>query len=222
LLDDQIIDDDSVVKGKKNEEFLEEVCESSLPGGCSKTDLISLDPEYINSEHWEKYEKMEMAPSSRVQRNLDHAIPRICNNKEAKVKWKKVEESTGIPWWIVASIHYREANLDFNRYLHNGDVLCTPTTHVPIGKNYCNWDEAAVDAVQIHLEDFEEDLFLGVEKYNGPGYDLRGDESPYLWSGSTYYSKGRFVGDGTYDPNDVDYRPGVMVLAKRMEEVGCI
>jgi hypothetical protein len=52
------------------------------------------------------------------------------------------------------------------------------------------------------------------ERYNGFGYRSRGINSPYLWSYSNQYKKGKFTGDGKYDPNAVSKQCGAVVLLK--------
>ncbi|MBI5093618.1 MAG: hypothetical protein HZB26_14385 [Candidatus Hydrogenedentes bacterium] len=58
------------------------------------------------------------------------------------------------------------------------------------------------------------------ELYNGWGYRLRntGVHTPYLWSYSNHYTKGKFVADGTYDPDAVSRQCGAAVLLRRMAE----
>ena len=42
----------------------------------------------------------------------------------------------------------RESSCNFKTYLHNGDPLGKPTTHVPKGKNFTKFTDAAVDALK--------------------------------------------------------------------------
>ena len=57
-----------------------------------------------------------------------------------------------------------------------------------------------------------------LEGYNGYGYNGRGINTPYLWSDSNHYSKGKFVKDGVFDANAVSSQIGAGVILKRMEE----
>jgi len=63
-----------------------------------------------------------------------------------------------------------------------------------------------------------------VEKYNGLGYRRKGIEiaSPYLWSGSKHYKKGKFVEDGKYDGRVKDKQPGVAVVYWYIEKLGVV
>lgn len=56
-------------------------------------------------------------------------------------------------------------------------------------------------------------LYL-LEKYNGWGYRMPRLASPYLWSFSNLYTKGKFVRDGVYDPNAGSKQRGVALLLK--------
>lgn len=59
-----------------------------------------------------------------------------------------------------------------------------------------------------------------VEAFNGLGYQRRGVVSPYVWAGSSVYSRGKYTGDGRYDPVFVDKQMGVAAVLKRMIERG--
>jgi lysozyme family protein len=57
------------------------------------------------------------------------------------------------------------------------------------------------------------------EKYNGWGYRSRGIHTPYLWSFSEHYTKGKFVRDGVYDSNAVSRQPGASALLKAISSL---
>ena len=67
-------------------------------------------------------------------------------------------------------------------------------------------------------------LLYKLEGYNGFGYRNKHPEvlSPYLWSFSNHYSKGKFVADGTWSPVAVSKQCGAAVLLRRMSETGAI
>jgi lysozyme family protein len=56
-------------------------------------------------------------------------------------------------------------------------------------------------------------LYL-LEGYNGFGYRRRGLPTPYLWSFSNNYEKGKFVADGHYDPEAVSKQCGAALMLK--------
>lgn len=155
---------------------------------------------------------------------LDTTVDNICN--KYKDRYEIVSQQTGVPWPIIAIIHYRESSLNFNTYLHNGQELGKTTTIVPEGIYFDEWEEAAVDAIENYyldnLESANNDYLDALERYNGLGYRNKGLNSPYLWSGSTYYDIGKYVGDGNYDSNYVDKQLGTLTILKKMQETGCI
>jgi cell wall-associated NlpC family hydrolase len=61
-----------------------------------------------------------------------------------------------------------------------------------------------------------------LEEYNGFGYrNLRpAIASPYLWSFSNHYARGKFVADGRFSPTAVSQQCGAAVLLKRLAQTG--
>ncbi len=141
------------------------------------------------------------------------------NNKD---RYEAVAEKTGVPAELIAAIHWRESSGNFDTYLHNGDPLGKPTTHVPAGLNYSNWEDAACDAMTRYIDQDKLDkddlntYYDVAERYNGLGYRNKGVQSPYVWAGTTNYSGGKYVADGVYDANYVDRQLGVAVMLKRL------
>ena len=66
-------------------------------------------------------------------------------------------------------------------------------------------------------------LFL-FEKYNGFGYRRNSIKipSPYLWSFSNHYTKGKFSADGVYDPELVSKQAGTATILRRLAEMQVI
>ena len=60
------------------------------------------------------------------------------------------------------------------------------------------------------------------EQYNGFGYHWRDAKTPYLWSFSNHYVKGKYVSDGRYDPNYVSQQCGAAVTLKALVEAGAV
>lgn len=155
---------------------------------------------------------------------VDAIIDRIVANKE---RYKKTQDSTKVPWSIISVIHSLESNLNFGAHLHNGDPLSGKTIRVPEdrppGDPPFTWEESAADALSFDKLNLWQEwtipgaLFV-LERYNGKGYYNRGLPSPYLWSFSNNYTKGRFVRDGEFDPEAVSKQCGAAVLLKRMLE----
>jgi lysozyme family protein len=59
-----------------------------------------------------------------------------------------------------------------------------------------------------------------LEKYNGLGYRRRGLPTPYLWSFSNLYDKGKYVADGHFDPEAVSKQCGAAVMLKALVDRG--
>ena len=163
----------------------------------------------------------------------DRVVDRIFD-PNARKRLRKVEEASGAPWWLIGVIGMMETGLSFTSHLHNGDPLSAPTVNHPPNRpsNWrpgITWEDSAIDAVTTPPHDLRAipDWSIGttlqqLEKYNGFGYRNRGQWSPYLWSGSTSYEKGKFGSDGKFDPNLVSKQVGAAVLIARMEARGLI
>ena len=142
---------------------------------------------------------------------------------ENKDLYARIAEATGIPPQLIAAIHYRESGCNFNTYLHNGDPLGKPTTNYPQGIYFDNFEEAAIDALSgksqlrdaFNLSASSTDMAAMAafaERYNGLGYYNKDKISPYVYSGTSIYTGGKYVRDGVYDANVVDKQPGVYIL----------
>ena len=140
-----------------------------------------------------------------------------------RVRYATVATKTGVPWDVIAVIHYRESSNDFAGVLHNGQKIIgtgRKTTLVPKGRGpFTSWEQAAIDALNncAPYAGKNKDWSLAntldvLERYNGLGYRKKGLPSPYLWAGTDQYAKGKYVADGKYDPNHVDQQLGVAAL----------
>jgi lysozyme family protein len=143
--------------------------------------------------------------------------------RASRARYEAVAAKTGVPWDVIAVIHYRESTNDFAGVLHNGQKIIgtgRKTTLVPKGRGpFSTWEQAAIDALMnCHpyagkTKDWSIANTLEVlERYNGLGYRSRGVPSPYLWAGTDQYARGKFVADSKYDPNHVDRQLGVAAL----------
>lgn len=136
-------------------------------------------------------------------------------------RFKVVELRTGVPWWVTAALEWRECDGSFKQCLHNGDPLPGPTVNVPAGRGpFSSWEDAAADALAYDGLTKVTPWSLPVacqwvEKFNGLGYLLKHSNqtlSPYLWSGTNLYTKGKYASDGNFDPNLVDKQAGVVAI----------
>jgi lysozyme family protein len=115
--------------------------------------------------------------------------------------------------------------------LHNGDSLKKRTVNEPSGRPLADpikgwqvgytWEESAVDALTMKEFNRVKDWSLAaqlwqLERYNGVGYRKYHPEvlTPYLWSGTNHYNKGKYVADGKWDANAVSAQIGIAALLK--------
>ena len=134
--------------------------------------------------------------------------------------------ANGMPYWFVGIIHFMEGGGKFSTHLHNGDPLTARTKNVPAdrpvkGQPPFSWEESAIDALTYMKYDKVTDWGIQncldlFERYNGMGYKKKGLPSPYLWSYTQFYTKGKYVKDGKYDPNAVSKQPGVAAIMKEL------
>jgi lysozyme family protein len=172
-----------------------------------------------NIERWNK------AKFTRSTQINDRAAKILAN----KARYESVAKATGVPWDVIAVIHYRESTNSFAGVLHNGQKIIgtgKKTTLVPKGRGpFKTWEEAAIDAL-VNCHPFlakNKDWSLAntldkLEAYNGLGYKNKGVPSPYLWAGTDQYVKGKYVADGKYDPNHVDKQLGVAPILMKIRE----
>jgi len=143
--------------------------------------------------------------------------------------YQAVERLTGVPWFVIAVIHQRESSGSFAGVLHNGEKIIgtgRKTTLVPKGRGpFSTWSEAAIDALTNcpPYAASNKDWSVGgtlalLERYNGLGYANKGLPSPYIWSGTDQYVKGKYVADGVFDPNAVDKQLGCAGLILAMSD----
>lgn len=133
-------------------------------------------------------------------------------------------------WLFIACSHYRESNQDFTKNLGQGDPLDKVTTHVPKGRGPflgpAAFEDGAVDALvncppyAARLTDWSvAGMLTNLERYNGLGYANKGLPSPYIWSGTDQYAKGKYVADGMFDPNAVDKQLGCAGLILAIQKL---
>lgn len=150
------------------------------------------------------------------------------NHKE----WVEVAKNICCPWYFVGITHAMEAAFSFKSHLHNGDPLKAKTVQVPEGRppqwNPPNdWTSSATDALMFDGFANQTDWSLARmlyrwESYNGFRSRRNGINTPYLWSFSTHYARGKFVADGVWDPDAVSKQCGTAVMLKVLLERGTI
>jgi lysozyme family protein len=138
----------------------------------------------------------------------------------------------GVPARVVFALLYRESDNDMTRSPAQGDPLNHRSLHVPHGRipdknppyTFLQAAEDAYYAPELDHLDTKQWTEIGAilsncELFNGPGYWKRGLVSPYNWSGTNQYSRGKFVADGKFDPMFVDRQMGAAAILKRMEQL---
>lgn len=183
----------------------------------------------LSNEYQNLFDTCEIRPGR--QDAVEKLIATIVDNKE---RYRSVGEPLAIPWFFIGPIHNMESGQRFNKHLHNGDPLTGRTFHEPPGRPKSGeppftWEESAADALKLERLDRVSQWTLPVilfqfERYNGFGYRNRHPEvlSPYLWSFSNHYTRGKFVEDRKFDPDAVSGQCGAAVLLRRMAETGVV
>ncbi|MET0284778.1 MAG: TIGR02594 family protein [Polyangiales bacterium] len=144
--------------------------------------------------------------------------------------YEQISAKAAVPWWLVAALHKKESNLDFNSHLHNGDPLSARTTRVPPGRipgvePPYTFSQSAIDALSMKRRTFPaqwdiEGTLGFVERYNGLGYRNKNIYSPYVWCGTQHYTRGKYVRDHEFDPSAVSTNLGVAPVLMMLEERG--
>jgi lysozyme family protein len=156
---------------------------------------------------------------------VDDCVNKIVGSKS---RYQAVSARVGAPWYFIGILHNMECSGRFDQHLHNGDPLTARTTRIPAGfpktgKPPFTWEASAEDALRLKKLDTWSDwsipaMLFKMEQFNGFGYRVKGINSPYLWSFSNHYTKGKFIKDGIFDPNAVSKQIGAAVLLRRMSE----
>lgn len=161
---------------------------------------------------------------------------------DAREQLEEVERITGVPWQVIGVIQGMEAGfvqgdngiwrLNLKRHMHNGDPLTARTVRVPPGRPAAGtppftWVQSAVDAIKLkgldRVQEWATAKVLYIkEGFNGWGYRWWHPEvlTPYLWSGTNLYKRGKYVEDGKFVASAVSGQIGAAAIMKRLEELG--
>lgn len=149
-------------------------------------------------------------------------------------RYTMVSMNTGVPRQVIACIHNMECSMDFNKVLHNGQTLDhvnrRGTTWVPKGRGKglnWTWEDAAIDALNMKRKMFPDTWSIAetlnfLETYNGLGYRKyhKDVNTPYLWSGTQHYSRGKYVSDGKWSSSAVSKQVGCVPILLELEYDG--
>jgi lysozyme family protein len=184
------------------------------------TPLPVKDYDQLKGEYEAYYEACTVRPER--EGNVAYYVKRL--NQGQAIYEQVGQDLGGIPWAFIGAIHGMECGFNFAGHLHNGDPLTERTVHVPAGRPVTSsppftWRQSAVDALTMKgfhdVTDWSVARMLYLlEKYNGFGYRVRRVPTPYLWSFSNLYEKGKFVQDGKFDPGAVSKQCGAALMLK--------
>jgi lysozyme family protein len=147
------------------------------------------------------------------------------NVVKSRGTYAHVGAGLGIPWYFIGLLHGMECGFNFGTHLHNGDPLLACTVNDPKGRPPTNppftWSDSALDALTLEHFTNQTDwslpmVLFRLERYNGFGYRRQGLRTPYLWSFSNLYSRGKYVADGRFDPHAVSKQCGAAVALRRL------
>jgi lysozyme family protein len=133
--------------------------------------------------------------------------------------------TSGVPWWFIGILHYREGDCNFDTYLGNGQSLHERTTITPKNRGPFNsFAAGAMDALRIqgflNLKSWTVgEVGSRAEAFNGEGYYYHGMVDPYVFGGSDQYVRGKYRSDNNLDTKLVDPQLGILVILKRLAEL---
>lgn len=139
----------------------------------------------------------------------------------AKARYQSVEAITGVPWWLIAGIHEREASQGWEKQLAQGDPLHQVSRNEPIMGPFGTWEESAVASLKhdglTSVSDWRlEKALHWQERFNGWGYFYHGIPSPYVWGATSVQRPGKYVGDHEWSATTMDRQIGCAALLKGM------
>lgn len=148
----------------------------------------------------------------------------LCRKGEAT--YRDASKLIHIPWEVIAVIHKMEGANNFKACMHNGELIIgtgRKTTLVPKGRGpFATWIDSCVDAIGVESRrpagfkfDIANTLYY-LTMFNGFGYENKGINTPYLWSFTNHYTKGKYVRDGVYDANAVSKQCGAVPVLKEL------
>lgn len=199
----------------------------------------SAEPDSVNHVPYDKQGKQVYKDNKARLRNMKIQLSQgqkgdmdlfLRNWDKHEARYNQVGHSANMPPELIAALHWRESSGDFGTYLHQGDPLGKPPRHWPTNiPTFHKWEDAASDALQ-RQKGIQKMFQIGhdttdmaalasySEFYNGLGYHYKDKPSPYVFSGTDQYQRGKYVADGHYDPNAKDSQLGTMAMIAALQE----
>lgn len=152
--------------------------------------------------------------------------------KNGQQRYEQLMTTTGVPWYVIGVLHYRESTCNFNTHLYNGDPLTARTVQYPPGRPTDGTPPFAFEFSAEHA--LKDDGFSGwtdwslagtlfrCESFNGFGFRAHNVHTPYLWGFSQHYTSGGFPHDHEWLDTYVNKQCGCATLLKWMEVHGII
>ena len=185
---------------------------------------IHLDAE-LAEEYQQLFQNCQILPAH--TREIDQLISDIITDR---LRYEAVGQPLGIPWQVIAAVHYAATERNFEVHPHNGDPLTRRTVHEPDGHPQhgeppFSWEQSATDYLRLLGFDKWDDWSLAgtlykLEGLGGWAYRLHLPKrhSPYLWCGSQHYQGGKFVTDELWSDDASYAQYGAAVLLRRLAE----
>lgn len=147
---------------------------------------------------------------------------------KSQARYEGVAKVIGCPWWFVAVAHQMEGAGSFATYLGNGQSLAHVTTIEPIGRGpFKTFEAGALDALRLQKAQLVKSweiprCLYEWERFNGFGYVSKGINSPYVWSYTNLYTRGKYVADHEYDASAVSTQCGAAAIFLALIQLGVI
>ena len=180
----------------------------------------------LRDEYRRMFTRLEVRPERAEAAQFHLAMIR-----KSRPRYEAAGDRARVPWFFIALTHALEASFNFRAHLHNGDFpLSARTRQVPAGRPRVwlppsDWESSAVDAIKLLGFGGQDDWSLErtlyrLEAYNGFGYRRLGVPTPYLWSFSQHYDRGKFVADGKFSRTARSQQCGAAVMLHSLAAAG--
>ena len=183
----------------------------------------------LRSEYQQLFDTCQIRPERAAE--IDAAATKVI---AGRARYAATGDPLNIPWYVIGVLHNLEAGSSFSRHQHNGDPLTARTVQVPKGRPTTGsppftWEQSCIDAMTFDKSVGWTDwsvpgILYKWESYNGWGYRAFHPEvlTPYLWSFTMHYTRGKYVADGTFSDSAVSKQTGAAAILRRLAEKGAM
>jgi lysozyme family protein len=179
--------------------------------------FLALKPEYT-----QLLAAMQVRPECKQE--VDKVATKLLGFKS---KYEPVSAKDGVPIILIAALFEREASSNFLLNAAQGWPLHSRSQWIPENGPFQDWQSSAIAAYHLNGLDkvgagnwtWELMCFYG-EFFNGFGYrDYHHMHTPYLWGATNIQTRGKYVKDSEFDPNEMDTQIGIIPIMRRMVEL---